>query len=81
MKDTRGNLIAMSAQLEQALSRIRELEAELAEARRDGARARWYFDRKNASKVVEIELRCIRADDWWNYERWAQEIDAAMEGK
>jgi len=62
-------------------SRIRELEVELAEARRDGARARWYFDRKNASKVVEIELRCIQADDWWDYERWAQEIDSAMESK
>lgn len=41
MKDTHGNLIAMSAQLEQALSRIRELEAELAEARLDSARLDW----------------------------------------
>lgn len=39
MKDTRGNLVAISSQLEQALSRIRELEAQLAEARANLAKA------------------------------------------
>lgn len=64
--------------LTSARDRIRELEAELAEARREEARARWYFDQKNSSIVGGLELKWLQQIDCLTYEQWAQDIDAAM---
>ncbi len=64
-----------------AFDRLAALERELAEARLDGARLRWYFDRANADKVVKLELRCINSGSSWTYEEWIAAIDAAMGGE
>lgn len=63
------------------VAKLAALERELAEARRDRARLRWYFDPANAGKVIFLELRCINSGRSWTCDEWIAAIDAAMGGE
>lgn len=63
-----------------AYQRIRDLEAQLAEARKDGERIRWYLDCENGQVVGGLELQWLLEPECLTYDRWAKDIDDAMKG-
>lgn len=66
-----------------ALDRLAALERELAEARKDGARLRWWFTEGHARQNQREEIRAKRerSKKDWTPERWIKAIDASMGGE